>query len=155
MALFSKETLSNLGLLVLRVGLGAQMAAFHGIDKMRQFSERAGSFPDPLGLGHKNSLMLTVAAELFCSILLVLGLASRLAALTLSFVMGVGLFLQQAPDPWRKKELAALYFAGFLTILFLGPGRISLDGTLLPRLFRRGGGSARVPGGARLASSSR
>jgi putative oxidoreductase len=152
-ALFSKEAFGNFGLLVLRVGLGAQMALYHGADKLKHFSERAGSFPDALGMGHRNSLLLTVAAELFCSLLLVLGLASRFAALVLSFVMGVTLFLQQAPDPWRKKELGALYFAGFLTILMLGPGRVSLDSMLLPRLLKRGG-AARVPG-ARMASAQR
>ncbi len=156
MGLFSKESASNLGLLVLRVALGTQMAALHGADKLRNFSERVAAFPDPLGLGHRHSLTLTVAAQFFCAILLVLGLASRLAALTLSFVMGVAVFLQQAPEPWKKKEMAALYFSGFLTILLLGPGRFSLDGTLLPRLFRRGGHSRAAGGvGARFASSSR
>lgn len=153
MALFSKDNFSHLGLLVLRAGLGAQMAAFHGADKMRQFSERVSSAPDPLGIGHRNSLILTVTAELFCAVLLVLGLASRLAALALTFVMGVGLFLQQAPDPWRKKEMAAIYFAGFLTILFLGPGKISLD-SFLPRLLRKGGGGPKASA-ARMASAAR
>jgi putative oxidoreductase len=153
----SKESFANLGLLVMRAGLGAQMALYHGADKLRHFSDRVGSYPDPLNIGHRNSLLLTVAAEFVCSILLVLGLASRLAALALSFVMGVALFVQQAPEPWRKKELGALYFAGFLTMLFLGPGRLSLDAILLPRLFKRGGSgaSARGAAGARMAAASR
>jgi putative oxidoreductase len=144
----SKEAFSNLGLLALRVGFGLQMAAFHGLDKLRNFSDRAGSFPDTLGIGHRNSLLVTVTAEFFCAALLVVGLASRLAALGLSLVMGVAVFVQQAPDPWKKKELAALYFGAFLTMLFLGPGKLSLDATLLPRLFRRGGG-----GGGRVATA--
>ncbi len=154
MALFSRESFSNLGLLVLRVGFGAQMAALHGADKLRHFGERVGSFPDPLNLGHRNSLILSVVAELLCAVLLVLGLASRLAALVLSFIMGVGLFVQQSAAPWHKKELAALYFGAFLTILFLGPGKVSLDAVLLPRIFRRGGAS-RGAAGARLASATR
>jgi putative oxidoreductase len=150
-ALRAKEALFHLGLFALRVGFGVQMAAFHGLEKLRSFSVRAGSFPDTLGIGHRNSLIVTVTAELFCAGLLVLGLASRLAALALSLVMGIALFVQQAPDPWKKKELAALYFGAFLTMLFLGPGKLSLDATLLPRLFRRGRGSA---AGGRVSSPS-
>ena len=149
-----KESFSNIGLLVLRVGFGAQMAALHGMDKLRQFSERAGSYPDPLSIGHRNSLILTVVAELVCALLLVLGLASRMAALTLTFVMGVGLFMQQANVPWHKKEMALLYFGAFLTIFLLGPGRLSLDAAVVPRMFKRSGSSSgRMP--ARLASASR
>jgi putative oxidoreductase len=150
-----KELFFHLGLLALRAGFGLQMAAFHGLDKLRNFSDRAGSFPDTLGIGHRNSLIVSVTAEFFCAVLLVVGLASRLAALALSLVMGIAVFVQQAPDPWKKKELAALYFGAFLTMLFLGPGKLSLDATVLPRLFKRGGGGGgRVPA-VRFQQSSR
>lgn len=130
------------------------MAMFHGLEKFRAFSERTGAFPDTLGLGHRNSFLVTVLAELVCAGLLVVGLASRLAALGLSALMGFALFVQQAPDPWKRRELTALYFGAFLTMLLLGPGKLSLDATLVPRLFRRGGGTGRVAN-ARFQHASR
>lgn len=136
-----KEALTHLGLLVARAGFGLQLALHHGLEKFQTFAAKAPTFPDPLNLGHKNSLTLTVAAELFCGLALALGLGGRLAALVIAGTVGANLFL--APGgAWRTQELSVLYFAGALALFFTGPGRFSVDGLLLPRLFRRGGGGA-------------
>lgn len=119
--------LQSLGLLVLRVGVGAMMAAGHGWGKLLTFGSRSGSFPDPLGVGSEASLALVVFAELLCSIFLVLGLATRLAALPPLFTMLTAAFFIHADDPWAKKEMALLYAVPFLTLLLAGGGRYSLD----------------------------
>lgn len=120
-------TTTDWGLFVLRMGAASFMLFGHGWGKLASFSERADSFADPLGVGPVMSLSLTVFAEFFCSALLGFGLFTRLAAIPLAITMAVAAFVIHADDPWQKKELAVLYLLVYLTLVFTGPGRISLD----------------------------
>lgn len=116
----------SFGLLALRVAFGCFMLV-HGIQKLLGFSEMSDVFPDPLGLGSTISLSLTIAAEAGCSVLLILGLGTRLAVLPLAFTMVVALFVIHADDPWQAKELAAIYLAAYAIIFVVGPGEYSID----------------------------
>jgi putative oxidoreductase len=142
---FNKETLSNLGLLILRAGIGIPMASIHGFEKVQHYSAKLSGFPDPLHMGNRYSLILAVAAEFAGSILLSLGLLGRFAALLLTFQVGLTLFAVDAALPWKAREVVILYFAGSLTLLLLGCGRWSLDSVVWKR-FRKGGGGAPAPG---------
>ena len=139
-AIFSRENSVNLGLLLLRLGVGVNMALLHGLDRVRHYSQLATSIPDPLGMGHRHSLMLAVAAEFVGGILVALGLAGRLAALLLAFSLGVTLFSGEAGLPWRQREATVLYLTASLAILMLGCGRWALDAVVWKR-FRKGGGA--------------
>jgi putative oxidoreductase len=141
----NRENLTNLGLLALRAGVGLNMALLHGIERVRHYSDRVSSFPDPLHMGHRYSLLLTVAAEFVGGILIALGLAGRGAALLLSFTLGLALFTGDAGSNWRQRELTTLYLAGTLAILLLGTGRWALDPMLWGRLKKRGGGGKSSP----------
>ena len=125
-----KDLLRDVGLLVLRVGVGVMMIVGHGYPKWLHYAEKAGSFPDPLGVGAGTSLSLAIFAELVCSALVVVGLATRFAAIPLLFTMGMAAFVIHADDPWSKQEFALLYGVPFLTILLTGPGRISVDAVI-------------------------
>lgn len=121
---------TSFGLLLLRLAAGGSMIVFHGWDKLLGFSEMKDSFPDPLGIGTSLSLGAAVGAEVGCAALLVLGLATRVAALPLAFTMGVAAFVVHADDPWAKKELALVYLAMSLALVFTGAGRLSIDARL-------------------------
>ncbi len=140
-AAFSKENFVNLGLLLLRLGVGVNMTVLHGVDRVRNYSQLANSIPDPLGMGRRHSLMLVVAAEFVGGILVTLGLAGRLAALALAFSLSLTLFSGEAGLPWRQREATVLYLTASLAILLLGCGRWALDAVVWKR-FRKGGGSA-------------
>ena len=112
--------------LVLRVILGTFILT-HGWEKLSSFSEKSEFFPDPLGIGSFLSLSLATFAEFFCSILLILGLFTRFAALNLLITMSVAGLIFHAADPFAKKELALLYAVGFLYFTFAGGNRYSLD----------------------------
>ncbi|MBK9471474.1 MAG: DoxX family protein [bacterium] len=73
------------------------------------------------------SLVLAILAELVCALLVVLGLFTRLATIGPLFVMATAFLVIHAADPLARRELALIYFIGFLAILLLGPGRYSLD----------------------------
>ncbi len=138
MAAFSKENFVNLGLLSLRLGVGLNMACLHGMERARHYSSRVSSFPDPLHMGHRYSLLLAVATELVGGILITVGLAGRVAALLLAFSLGVAVFTGEAGVSWRQREVATLYSAATFAILMLGCGRWALDGVVWNR-FRKGG----------------
>lgn len=120
------ENLQSTGLLVLRVSFACLMLV-HGMQKLMGFSAMADKFPDPLGMGSQLSLIMTIGAEVGCSLLLILGLGTRLAAMPLAFTMIVALFIIHADDAWKVKELAAVYLCVYASLILTGAGQFSLD----------------------------
>lgn len=129
--------LSSLGILVLRVAVGAMMLAGHGWAKLIGFTDKLALFPDPLGLGPGFSLTLAVFAEVVCSLCLIFGFLTRFAAVPLLVTMGVAAFVVHDGDPWSQKELALLYAVPFLTLILTGGGDFSLDAMLSSRRRKR------------------
>lgn len=121
-----KHKLNDIGLLILRVGFGCLMLV-HGFQKVGKFSELTDKFPDPLGMGSQLSLISAIGSEVGCSILLIIGLGTRLAAIPLAFTMLVAWFIVHAEDPWQKQELAAVYLTVYVCLIFTGGGKFSLD----------------------------
>lgn len=121
-------TLTDLAALLMRVVFGGTMAISHGYGKLTGMS--AAKFPDPLGIGNAGSYWGAVSGEFFCSILIVLGLFTRIACLPATFTMGVAFFVVHKADKFQTKELAFLYMCSFAILLILGPGKFSLDHAL-------------------------
>ena len=88
---------------------------------------RGDKFGDPIGLGPAFSLVLAVGAEVFCSILIGIGLGTRLAAIPLGITMFVAAFISHGPDPFRQKEMAILYLLFYITLLVIGSRKYSID----------------------------
>jgi putative oxidoreductase len=127
-----RAMLLSLGLLFLRLGAGGMMMTAHGWAKLSKWGEMSATFPDPLGIGSSSiSLAMAIFAEFFCSLAVVLGFLTRLAVIPLMTTMLVAAFIIHWEDPWNKKEFALLYFLPFLTLLFTGAGRFSIDYWLL------------------------
>lgn len=120
-------SLPDLGLLLLRLGAGGLLLFAHGWGKLIHFNERSATFADPIGLGPFVSLALVVFAEVVCSALVMIGLATRLATIPILIFFMVAAFVQHAADPWAKRELPLVYAVAFVAILMIGPGRYSLD----------------------------
>jgi len=123
---------SNLALLLLRLGFGAYILYFHGLAKLLGWSDMFKSFPDPLGIGSPVSLGFTIAAELLMAALLVVGLFTRLAALSLAFTMGVAFVMVHGAkfSGDGSGELAFVYGIAFLVLFLAGAGKYSLDSKL-------------------------
>jgi putative oxidoreductase len=121
------EGLFNLGTFLLRACLGILMFVNHGLPKIFHFSEFEKNFFNFLHLGSSFSLVLSIIAEVFASGLLVLGLFSRIAAILLLIDLGVAIFMVHSGQPVIRYEGAVLFFAGFLMILLVGPGKFSVD----------------------------
>ncbi|HLV42899.1 MAG TPA: DoxX family protein [Brumimicrobium sp.] len=114
--------------LILRLVLGLSMFYGHGLGKWSAlFSGGDIQFADPLGIGVVLSLGLAVFAEIICSLLVAVGLFTRLALIPLIITMGVATFIFHSGQVFGKFELPMIYFFGFIALLFIGPGRFSLD----------------------------
>ncbi|HYJ38757.1 MAG TPA: DoxX family protein [Chitinophagaceae bacterium] len=120
----------NLTMLLLRCALGFLLLFNHGIPKLMKFANLQSSFFDPFGIGSKWALILVIFAEVFCAILLMVGLFSRMAVIPLIITMCVILFLSNKGEPLNKLELPILFLAGFVAVLLAGPGRLSVDGVI-------------------------
>ena len=117
----------NLVLLILRITVGAFMLS-HGAGKFSKlFGDDPVKFADPLGVGVTASLALTVFAEVFCSLFLILGIATRLAAIPLFVTMLVAVLIIHVHDGFGKQELPLLYSVVYLTIAIAGAGKLSVD----------------------------
>lgn len=124
-------------LLILRIGIAGLMLS-HGIPKLEMLL--AGGeikFMDPIGLGDTATLVLAVFAEVFCSVLILLGIAVRLAVVPLMVTMLIAIFVAHGNDGLKEKELAIHYLLTYIVFLFAGGGRLSLDSIISSRSAKR------------------
>lgn len=118
---------TDIALCIFRIWVSILML-MHGFPKlMLFFGAEEILFADPIGMGIMASLALAVFAEVICSVLIILGLATRLAAIPLIVAMCVAIFVVHVPDGWGRQELPSLYLAGYVLLLLTGPGKFSLD----------------------------
>ncbi len=126
---------TDIGLLLLRVLVAVFMIYGHGLPKWYRLTSGAEiQFADPFGAGPAASLGMAIAAEIGCSLLLLLGLFSRWATIPLVITMLVAAFYANAGQPFQKMELALVYLLLYGAIFVSGPGYYSLDRILSERL---------------------
>lgn len=119
------------GLLALRLCVFLSMFIKHGYEKVATFSQMVPNFPDPLHIGSGASLFCAMIADSICSLLIVIGLATRLAALYSFVILFVAwalvhhfIFLGPRED---HGQVIWLYLSGLIAIFITGPGRYSVD----------------------------
>lgn len=124
---------ADVGPLLLRLGLGAAFA-YHGWTKLQGGVDGFAGFLDSLGVPLAEVVApLQVAAEGIGGLMLVAGLATRLVTLPLVGILvgAIALvraelgFLAETGGPGWSYE--AVLMAGLLGLLFVGPGRWSVD----------------------------
>lgn len=118
----------DINALILRLVLGLSIFYGHGLSKWEVlFGSGEIQFPDPLGVGVTLSIGLAAFAEVICALFVAAGLLTRFALIPLIITMGVATFIFHSGDPFGKLEMPMIYFFGFIALLFIGPGRFSLD----------------------------
>ncbi|WP_312901201.1 DoxX family protein [Chryseobacterium taichungense] len=123
----SNSVFKDIILLIVRVFIGFAMLS-HGFPKLQMLLDGGNiEFYDFLGMGPKISLILTVFAEFVCSILLILGLFTRVALGFLIFTMIIAGFFVHGADPFDKREMSLIYLSVYLLLMVFGPGKISVD----------------------------
>ncbi|KGO81934.1 DoxX family protein [Flavobacterium beibuense F44-8] len=121
------KKLYNFVLFLIRITIALFMLT-HGLKKIELLlSDEPIQFADPFGIGATASLMLVVFAEVVCSALLILGLATRLAVLPLIITMVVAVFMIHGSDGFERQELGSIYLMVYVLLLITGSGKYSLD----------------------------
>ena len=115
--------------LILRLTLGLLMLS-HGIPKLMKLMNGTMEFGDPVGIGVPASLALTVFAEVLCSVLIIVGLWTRLALIPLIITMAVAVFIVHINDDLGTMESALMYLLSYCALFLLGSGNYSIDALL-------------------------
>lgn len=117
----------DLGSLLFRLFVGLTMAFAHGLGKIPPPQQMidgvaAMGFPLPIAFAWAAGL-----SEFIGGLLIAAGLFTRYASFFLGVTMSVAVFLVHAADPFKIKEMGALYLAACVILIFQGAGKYSLD----------------------------
>lgn len=122
---------TDLALLVLRCWFGFSILLKHGFEKIFGFHAMSMNFPDPIHIGVVPSLIVALISDAVCSVLIMVGFATRWAALFVMANVAVAWALvhhfKYAGRAGDHGETIVLYFGGLLALAIAGPGRWSLD----------------------------
>jgi putative oxidoreductase len=120
------KTLLDWALLAVRIFVGVAMLT-HGFPKLMMLLSGKIEFMNFMGIGEKTSLILTVLAEVLCSLFVLLGLFTRFSVVPLIITMLVAALMVHGNDPFAKQEMSLLYLFHYIIIFVAGPGNISID----------------------------
>lgn len=117
----------HLAALFVRITAAALMLS-HGLPKLAYlFSGSPIQFPEVFGMRSDVSLMLTIFAEVICSVFILIGLGTRLAVIPLIITMLVAVLLIHSADPFAKQEPGIQYLVLYVILFITGSGKYSVD----------------------------
>jgi putative oxidoreductase len=119
----------DLALLILRVSFGVILFVKHGWEKLSNFSAMAATFPDPLHMGQSASLGCALLGDAICSVLVLVGLGTRLfsAVAVVNLLVAFAFVHHFSWFGANNGELAYVYLCAYLALFVAGPGRYSVD----------------------------
>ena len=121
--------IKSFGLLILRLSIGT-MLIHHGYEKLADIENFADAFVRPIGLPFPIlSSYIAAYSEIYGSWLVIVGLFTRFAALSIVGTIGVAIYhaIVTAGFNIYLLELLILYMGGSLCILLLGSGDFAID----------------------------
>ncbi|MCO5232291.1 MAG: DoxX family protein [Chitinophagales bacterium] len=120
-------TLKDFGILIFRIGISYFMIRYHGWGKFQTLIS-GGEIPFKetiLGLSPTIEFYLVVFAEFLVSILMALGLFTRLGAFVLFINMAVASYVMFKMG--NSMESPMMYCLSYLALMSIGAGNLSLD----------------------------
>lgn len=128
----------DIGLLILRIGIGLSMALFHGFGKISGGVEawgRIGSNMSLFGITFWPVFFgfMAAFAEFVGSILIVLGLGFRTSCFLLACTMIVAAYVHLSLPPesakagWKGASHALEFLTVYIALFLTGPGKYALD----------------------------
>lgn len=117
----------NFALLILRVGISLLMLTHAYPKVLNLFGDEPVKFISLFGMNAAVTISLVLFAELVCSVLVFIGMFTRLAVIPLMTTMLVAVFHFHLDDPFAVKEKAILYLLVYTALLLTGAGKFSVD----------------------------
>jgi|HubBroStandDraft_6_1064221.scaffolds.fasta_scaffold14328_6 putative oxidoreductase len=119
------------GLLTLRLIAAIPLFLKHGTEKLFRFHHMLAFFPNPLHIGVVPSLLFATLSDGICTLLIIIGFATRWAALVCFINIFVALvfvhhFVIFGPQG-DHGELMLLYLAALITLILAGARKYSID----------------------------
>ena len=107
---FSKKGLLNaplqqdIGLLLLRLGVGLPMLGYQGVPYLIDFDQEAARFLPLFGLDSRTCLAMVIVAQVGAAFLMIVGLFTRLASLALATTMATAFFrfIREVGAEWLR-----------------------------------------------------
>ncbi|KGB02412.1 DoxX family protein [Enterobacteriaceae bacterium RIT814] len=112
----------DLGLFFLRITGSLLLLYVHGLPKVLHFSEELTRIEDPFGFGPYFSLIPAIVAEVICPILILFGVATRLACLPIIAVLLVAMLVVHPGWSIAEGQFGWLLLIIFTTLAITGPG---------------------------------
>lgn len=128
--------LFNTTMLFFRVAASLEMIFVHGFKKLGIGVAAAEKVPNPLHLPESFNYAFAVSANLFFPFLVLIGLCTRMATLPILAVTLTGYFILHWHDAALIRDTPFIYGIIFLLILFLGPGKYSIDNYISKKIIR-------------------
>jgi putative oxidoreductase len=118
-------------LLFLRITESVLVLLVHGFPKAIHYASQLDAIEDPLHIGKTFTLGLAIFAEVVCPLLMIAGIATRLAALPIMLVSAIALGLVHPEWTLDQGQFAWMLLIMFGAVAIGGAGRYRI--TLRPR----------------------
>lgn len=128
--------INNWALLGFRVLLAVELFRVHGMKKFRGNGGQAEVVPNPLGLPQALNNLVATFSDTVVPVLVILGIATRLAILPTIGVTAIGYFVVHRNDSVEVRDVPYIYTLCFLLLLLTGPGSISADHYIYSQFFK-------------------
>jgi putative oxidoreductase len=128
--------LFNSTMLFFRIAISLEMICVHGLKKLGIGVSAAERVPNPLHLPEAFNYAFAVAANIFFPFLVLIGLCTRLATLPTLAVTLTGYFVLHWSDGALVRDTPFIYSVVFLIILFMGPGKYSIDNYISKKIIK-------------------
>ncbi|WP_027374164.1 MULTISPECIES: DoxX family protein [Chryseobacterium] len=119
--------LIHIALLIFRIALSLELIFAHGLKKLGIGVAEAEKVPNPLNLPEAFNSLFADAANLFFPVFVILGFLTRAAVLPILAVTLTGYFVLHWNDALLIKDTPFMYSLCYLFLLFVGPGKYSID----------------------------
>ncbi|ANB72941.1 LysR family transcriptional regulator [Paraburkholderia phytofirmans OLGA172] len=114
---------ADAALLFLRVAASVLVLIVHGLPKAMHYTSQLAAIEDPLHLGKTLTLSFAIFAEVLCPVLMIAGIATRLAALPIIVISLMALTLVHPEWTLDQAQFAWMLLILFGTIVIGGAGR--------------------------------
>lgn len=122
--------LIHIALLVFRILLSVELITAHGLKKLGVGVTEAEKVPNPLHLPEAFNSLFADAANLVFPVFVIFGFFTRIAVLPILAVTLTGYFILHWNDALLIKDTPFMYSLCYLFLLFVGPGKYSVDNYL-------------------------